>query len=79
MKDLRAVVSAADPRADIYILSVGKKDGVEAGYEFTVYRGNEYISTIVVDKVFENYASGTTKKGMKRKDVMPGDEAATRL
>ena len=79
MPDIKAVVSSADASHDIYILSVGSKDKVEAGFEFTIYRGNEYISTIVIDHVFDNYSSGTTKKGMKRKDVQPGDEAATRL
>lgn len=79
MKDVRGVVQAAKDDLDIYILSVGTKDGVEAGYEFTIYRGNEYISTIVIDKVFPNYSSGMTKSGTKRKPVQAGDEAATRL
>jgi len=79
MKAVSGVVSAADPKVDVYILSVGEKDGVVAGYEFTIYRGSEYISTIVVDKVFPNLSSGRTKPGTKRKDVMAGDEAATNL
>lgn len=79
MKDVHGVVQAVDNRVDIYVISVGSKDGVQPGYEFTVYRGNEYVSTIVIDKVFPNYASGTTKPGTKRRDVMAGDEAATRL
>jgi septal ring factor EnvC (AmiA/AmiB activator) len=79
MKDVHGVVQAVDNRVDIYVISVGSKDGVQAGYEFTVYRGNEYVSTIVIDKVFPNYSSGTTKPGTKRRDVMAGDEAATRL
>jgi hypothetical protein len=79
MKDVKGVVQAVDNRVDIYVISVGSKDGVQPGYEFTIYRGNEYVSTIVIDKVFPNYASGTTKPGTKRRDVMAGDEAATRL
>jgi len=79
MKPVSGVVQAVDNRVDIYIISVGSHDGVEVGYEFTVYRGSEYVSTIVIDKVFPNYASGTTKPGTKKRDVMAGDECTTRL
>jgi chromosome segregation ATPase len=79
MKDVDGVIQAADNKVDIYILSVGQKDGVEVGYEFTVYRGSDYVATVVVDKVFANHASATTKAGTKRRDINPGDEASTRL
>jgi peptidoglycan hydrolase CwlO-like protein len=79
MKPVNGVVQACNNKVDIYIISVGSHDGVEVGYEFTVYRGSEYVSTIVIDKVFPNYASGTTKTGTKKRDVMAGDECTTRL
>jgi chromosome segregation ATPase len=79
MKPVSGVVQACNNSVDIYIISVGAKDQVEVGYEFTVYRGSEYVSTIVIDKVFPNYASGTTKPGTKKRDVMAGDECTTRL
>ena len=79
MEDVKGVVQAVDNKNDIYVISVGSKDKVAVGYEFTVYRGSEYVSTIVVDRVFPNYASGMTKAGTKKRDVQPGDECATRL
>ena len=79
MKDVKGVVQAVDNKVDIYVISVGSKDNVQVGYEFTIYRGSEYVSTIVIDKVFPNYSSGTTKPGTKKQDVRAGDEAATRL
>ena len=79
MKDVKGVVQAAHDADDIYIISVGAKDQVQVGYEFTVFRGNEYISTIVIDKVWPDKASGRTKAGMRRKPIVPGDEVATRL
>jgi len=79
MKPVSGVVQACNNSVDIYIISVGSHDGVEVGYEFTVYRGSEYVSTIVIDKVFPNYASGTTKAGTKKREVMAGDECTTRL
>ncbi len=79
MVAVSGVVQACNNNVDIYIISVGSHDKVEVGYEFTVYRGSEYVSTIVIDKVFPNYASGTTKPGTKKRDVMAGDECTTRL
>jgi septal ring factor EnvC (AmiA/AmiB activator) len=79
MQDVHGVVQAVDNKNDIYVISVGSKDKVEVGYEFTVYRGSEYVSTIVIDRVFPNYASGMTKAGHKKRDVQAGDECATRL
>jgi hypothetical protein len=79
MKPLDAVVQAVDNANDIYILSVGSKDGVTEGYEFTVHRNGEYIATVVVDKVFANHASARTKDGLKRKDAQAGDGASTIL
>lgn len=79
MKAVKGVVNAVSNKEDIFVLSVGKKDNVEVGYEFTIYRDSEYVSTVVIDKVFDNYSSGRTKPGTKRKDVMAGDEASTQL
>lgn len=79
MENVRGVVQAVDNKNDIYVISVGSKDKVQVGYEFTVFRGSEYVSTIVIDAVFPNYASGMTKAGTKKRDVQAGDECATRL
>jgi hypothetical protein len=77
--DVAGRVQAVDNEMDIFVISVGDKDQVKVGHEFTVYRNNEYVSTIVVDQVFPNHASCHTKKGMKKTDVKSGDEVATRL
>ncbi len=79
MKPVDAVVQSVDNTNDIYILSVGSKDGVAEGWEFTVHRNGEFVATVVVDKVYANYASARTKAGMKRKDANPGDSASTSL
>lgn len=79
MADVQGRVQAADNEMDIYVLSVGSKDEVEVGYEFTVYRDSKYISTLVVNEVGDNYAACHTKAGMKKHDVKPGDSVATQL
>lgn len=79
MKAVRGVVSASDAKADVHILNVGSKDGVEIGYEFIIYRGNSYVATLVVDSVQANLSSARVKAGSKKSDVQAGDGAATRL
>ena len=79
MKKIDAKVQAADNGVDIYILSVGSADGVTEGYEFHVYRGNTYVATVVVDKVFPNHCSTHVKDGLKKGDIRPGDDASTYL
>jgi chromosome segregation ATPase len=74
---VKGVVQAASAKDDVYVISVGSKDGVKAGYEFVVSRGDRYVSTIVIDSVFPNHAAGHTKTGMRKLDVQAGDAVAT--
>jgi chromosome segregation ATPase len=77
IKAVKGVVQAASAGDDVFVLSVGSKDGVKVGYEFTVSRGDKYVSTIVIDSVFPNHSAGHTKTGMKKLDVQAGDSVAT--
>jgi hypothetical protein len=79
MKAVNGVVAATSAKDDVHVLSVGSKDGVEVGYEFTVFRGSDYVATIVIDAVYPNYSSGRVKGGTKKSDVRAGDSVATRL
>jgi len=74
---VKGVVQNLSAKDDVYVISVGSKDGVKAGYEFTVSRGSHYVSTLVVDSVFPNHAAAHTKPGMKKMDVQAGDAVAT--
>ena len=77
VKPVSGVVQAASSKDDVFVVSVGSADGVKVGYEFTVSRGPNYVSTIVIDSVFANHAAGHTKSGMKKMDVQSGDKVAT--
>jgi len=77
VKAVRGVVQAASAKDDVYVISVGSKDDVKVGYEFTVSRGSHYVSTIVIDSVWPNHATGHTKNGMRKMDVQAGDSVAT--
>jgi len=78
VEPVKGVVQAASAKDDVFVISVGQKDKVKVGYEFTVSRGDHYVSTIVVDAVFPNHATGHTKSGMKKMDVQAGDSVATK-
>ena len=71
--ELHGTVVAADNRQNIYVLSIGSKDGVSAGMEFEVRRKADTIGRVVVDKVFPNYSSGYRKSGSAEFTVDSGD------
>lgn len=80
---VKGMVLAADPKMDIYLISVGKKDNVKIGDELTVFRGDQFVAVVVVDKLFEDKASVMVKreggKPMKKDgmDIRQGDKVAT--
>ena len=71
---LRCVVQAVDNKQNLYVISLGSKDGVMQGMEFDISRGTERIGTIVIDRVFPNYASGNRKPGAQAFNVSAGDD-----
>jgi predicted nuclease with TOPRIM domain len=76
---LDASVSAVDNKLNIVLLSIGKDDKVKVGYAFSVYRGNEYVGKVIVDKVEKDYCSAHSVKGLEKKPIMVGDSATTRF
>ncbi|HEU4393928.1 MAG TPA: hypothetical protein VFS92_00060 [Planctomycetota bacterium] len=80
---VKGMVLAADSKQDIYLISVGSKDQVKVGDELTVYRGDQFVAVVVVDKVFDDKASVITKreggKALKKDgmDIRQGDKVAT--
>ena len=80
---VKGMVLAADSKSDIYLISVGSKDSVKVGDELTVYRGDQFVAVVVVDKVFDDKASVITKreggKALKKDgmDIRQGDKVAT--
>jgi SMC interacting uncharacterized protein involved in chromosome segregation len=76
---IRARVTAVDNNLNIVMLSVGRDDGVKKGFAFTVYRGNEYIGKVIIDKVEADYASGYSVKELEQGAIQVGDDATTRF
>jgi chromosome segregation ATPase len=75
---LAAKVSAVDEKLNIVVLSIGKDDGVKAGFTFTVYRGDQYVGKVVVDDVAKDHCSGYSRKELQQGSIQVGDDARTR-
>jgi hypothetical protein len=79
MKAIKAKVTSVSGQYNIVMLSVGRDDGVTPGYEFTVYRGNQYVGKVVIDRVEKDYCSGPSKKELEKSPIQAGDDATTRF
>jgi predicted nucleic acid-binding Zn-ribbon protein len=80
---VKGQVLAADPAMDIYLISIGEKDQLKVADELTVFRGDQFIAVVVVDKVFADKASVVVKKvngkPFKKGDIKQGDKVANVL
>lgn len=73
------LVNAVDAGEKLVVLSVGRDDKVEAGYTFTVYRGDEYVGKVQVIKVYPNLAGARIIAMKDGLEIQRGDKASTRL
>lgn len=76
---IEARVSGVNNDQNIVLLSVGSDDKVKVGYTFTIYRGSEYVATVVVDDVQRDVCSGYSKKELEKGMIQVGDKATTQL
>ena len=79
VEKIDSVVAGVNNDLNIVLLSVGSDDNVKVGYEFAIYRGNEYVATVVVDKVEKDHCSGYSKKEVERLPISVGDKGTTRF
>ena len=63
----------------LVLLTVGKDDKVEKGFQFTVYRGAEFVGKVVVEKVNADSAGCRVLFSAPGKVIKAGDDVATRL
>ncbi|MHC4471959.1 MAG: hypothetical protein ACYS99_13455 [Planctomycetota bacterium] len=79
MPPITAKVTNVSPDYNIVMLSVGSDDHVKVGFEFTIFRGDEYVGKVVVNKVEKDYCAGYSKKEVEKAAIQPGDDAKTRF
>lgn len=72
-------VLAVSDKYDLVVISVGKKDKVEVGTEFTVYRADKFIGKIRVEKVDYEWSSAMSLKEFMADRVQVGDNISTQV
>jgi len=73
------VVLGVSDKVNLVLISVGTKDKVQIGYKFTVYRGSQYVSKLVVDKVEDGWAACRELTEFRKDAIQQGDSASTRV
>ncbi len=73
------VVIGVSDKVNLVLISVGNKDKVQVGYKFTVYRGSEYVSKLVVDKVEGDWAACRELTEFRKSEIQQGDNISTRV
>ncbi|MBI2921162.1 MAG: hypothetical protein HYY18_08770 [Planctomycetes bacterium] len=74
----RIVLGVSD-KVNLVLISVGGKDSVKVGDKFKVYRGDTYISTLVVDKVEDRWAACRELKDLAKETIQQGDDVSRRV
>jgi hypothetical protein len=78
-KSMDALVTGVSDKVNLLILSVGRDDGVMKGYEFTIFRGSEFVGKVVVDRVEKDHCTAFSKKEVERTPIKVGDKGTTRF
>ncbi|MCE9584516.1 MAG: hypothetical protein K8T20_18665 [Planctomycetes bacterium] len=73
------VILGVSDKVNLVLISVGNKDNVKVGYKFTVYRGSEYVSKLVVDKVEDTWAACRELLEFRKVDIQQGDSVSTHV
>jgi hypothetical protein len=76
---IQGKVLAVRSEVNLVMLSVGSDDGVKKGFRFTVYRGEDYVGKIEVEKVFSDMSSARILTDWTRKSIKENDDASTRV
>lgn len=77
--DGRVLAVKTDVKPALVLLSVGADEKVEAGFRFSVYRGNKFVGKVVVERVLRDSAGCRVLFTAEGESVQSGDTAATRL
>ncbi len=73
------VVLGVSDKVNLVLISVGTNDKVQVGYKFTVYRGSEYVSKLIVDKVEDKWAACRELTDFRKREIEQGDNVSTRV
>jgi len=79
-KALEAKVTAVANELNLVAISMGKDDGILEGAEFTVYRGGDFVSKIVIDRSDRKWAVGKVViKNLQKGETRVGDDVSNHI
>jgi hypothetical protein len=73
-----AQVLAVRPDVGLVMISAGSQQGVKQGYQFTISRGDQYVSKVQVEKVYPDMCSARVVTGMAKGEIQIHDEARSK-
>lgn len=78
---INAKVLSVREDVNVILLSVGKKDQVKEGYQFTIYQGGTYKGKVMVESVYPNMCSARILDDLmaEAQTIQEGDNASTRI
>jgi len=79
MPDITGKVLYTEPGSDLVIVNVGTADQVRKNFEFTIYRGNQYIGKLRITNVEKDQAAGKVINMEKSQTIERGDSVGTQV
>ena len=76
---ISGAVAGVSNKHNLVVINVGEDDGVHVGFEFTIFRGKEYVAKMVIEKVYPNQAAGRIIPMTQKDKVLVGDKVATKV
>lgn len=71
---IEGTVLGVSDRVNLVLISVGKKDNVEIGMTFSVLRGTDVVSRLMVDKIEDGWAACRELKDARKQQILEGDQ-----
>lgn len=78
-KPLDGQIVAVSEQVPIVMINLGSDRGVEKGYQFTVFRSNQFIGRVTVEEVYKDMSAARIVKEMTVKAIKRGDNVTTRI
>jgi hypothetical protein len=67
-----------DNAAGLAVISYGKEDGVKPGHKFTVFRGRDYVGTLVITDAEARHSAGSVVRDLSKGPIQRGDQVLSR-
>jgi hypothetical protein len=71
-------ILAADPAANVVVISLGDEDKVRAGFRYIVARGDQYVATVEITKVEAKKSAARSLKDLEKSPPRVGDTVIPR-